>query len=364
MELPRPFTLLLSLLKTDDPIPWLSCSILTTLFTTALSAKKFMDNVQRELPEFNRYLATLAKAPDHHLADLAIQSYVALLRTASARTAFWEQKEETLEPVINILKTSASGSGSSSDRASMTGTTSTIGGSGLVQGGVPLQLLYHILLVTWELSFDGEIAEEMDEKYDVIPPLTDILRSSIKEKITRLSLATLANLVNKAPSKNLPALLLTNILPYLQMLSTRFDSSSDPEITADLSSLIQALDGFQSEQTTLSSYRLEIMSGHLRWSPPHRNDGFWKKHAREIVDDKELCKQLARVLGSSADKTVLQVAANDVGVLVKEVPYSRKRWEELGAKARVMELMGDTDAEVRYESLKAVQSFLQNAFSG
>jgi V-type H+-transporting ATPase subunit H len=198
----------------------------------------------------------------------------------------------------------------------------------------------------------------------LIPSITDILRNPIKEKITRVTLAILTNLVTKAPSANLPPLLVTNILPYLQTLSSRFTADSDPDLTADLSTLQALLDAFQSEQTTLSSYRIEVMSGHLRWSPTHRNEGFWKKHAREILEDRELVKQLARVLESSADKTVLAVACNDVGVLVREVPYVRKRWVDLGVKGRVMELMGDTDAEVRYEALKAVQGFLQTAFSG
>jgi V-type H+-transporting ATPase subunit H len=185
----------------------------------------------------------------------------------------------------------------------------------------------------------------------------------LKEKITRLSLAILANLATKSPSTNLAALLLSNILPYLQQLSSRFTASSDPDLTTDLASLIEALDAFQSSQTTLSSYRLEILSGHLRWSPPHRNDGFWKKHAREILEDTELVKTLARVLSSSTDKTVLAVACNDIGVLVREVPGQRKKWGELGVKTKAIALMGDSDAEVRYEALKAVQGFLANAFS-
>lgn len=82
------------------------------------------------------------------------------------------------------------------------------------------------------------------------------------------------------------------------------------------------------------------------------------------MEDKALVTQLARVLGSSTDKTVLAVACNDIGVLVREIPYLRKRWVDLGVKGRVMELMGDTDPEVRYEALKAVQGFLQTAFSG
>lgn len=73
---------------------------------------------------------------------------------------------------------------------------------------------------------------------------------------------------------------------------------------------------------------------------------------------------MGEVLEGRGEKVGIAVACNDVGVLVREVPYARKRWEENGIKARVMILMADEDPEVRYEALKAVQGFLQTAFSG
>ncbi|PWW78355.1 ARM repeat-containing protein [Tuber magnatum] len=363
LSLPNPFAHLLLLLShTDESTPLLSASVLTTLLTAYLkSSVKSSTNAHDAhdaLPKLYHFFAGLTKSPDGHLQDIAIQSYVSLLRSTSARATFWDMEEETVAPIIKILETAAAGNGGGSG-----GVAGVTGGTGIVQGGVGLQLLYHVLLVIWELTFEELVAEEINPKYDVIPPITEILRSSLKEKITRLALATLTNLATESPSTNLPPLLLSNTLPYLQQLSSRFTSASDPDLTADLSSLIEALDSFQSSQTTLSSYRLEILSGHLRWSPPHRNEGFWKRHAREIMDDTELVKALSRVLSSSTDKTVLAVAANDVGVLIREVPGSRKKWEEQGVKSRVMELMGDSDAEVRYEALKAVQGFLANAFS-
>lgn len=135
-------------------------------------------------------------------------------------------------------------------------------------------------------------------------------------------------------------------------------------MSADRDTLITALEEFQAQQTTLSSYRIEVLSGHLRWSPPHRNEGFWKAHARDIIDDKEVINKLGEVLEGRGEKVGIAVACNDVGVLVREIPYARKRWEENGIKARVMILMADEDPEVRYEALKAVQGFLQTAFAG
>lgn len=79
-------------------------------------------------------------------------------------------------------------------------------------------------------------------------------------------------------------------------------------------------------------------------------------------------KCLARALGcgdenTQRDKTVLAVAAHDVGVLVREVPEKRKAWEGLGVKAECMQLMANSHASVRFEALNAVRAFLEHAFS-
>lgn len=125
------------------------------------------------------------------------------------------------------------------------------------------------------------------------------------------------------------------------------------------------MENYQKSQTTFDEYAAEVRSGHLSWSPPHTNTDFWKKNARRIVEEKqgELVKSLARALSASQDKVVLAVAAHDVGVLVREVPEKRKVWEQLGVKGRIMELMGDSDAQVRYQALTAVRGFLEHAFS-
>jgi len=78
----------------------------------------------------------------------------------------------------------------------------------------------------------------------------------------------------------------------------------------------------------------------------------------------ELPKALQQMLNKSweDDKTVLAIACNDVGWLVKEAPEKRGQLEKLGVKARVMELMTDRDEGVRWESLRAVGEWLRYSF--
>lgn len=123
------------------------------------------------------------------------------------------------------------------------------------------------------------------------------------------------------------------------------------------------LEDYTKGQTTFDEYADEVQSGHLRWSPPHRNPTFWRDNARKILEDKQgdLPKKLAEILSKNweQDKKVLAIAANDVGNLVKEVPEQRTSLEKLGIKGRLLELMQDSDESVRWESLKAVGEWLR-----
>ena len=197
-----------------------------------------------------------------------------------------------------------------------------------------------------------------------MPLYTQLLRISPKEKTTRLLLATLANLLS-ANKETLIAAATTARLPaLLSNLGGRH--LTDPDLLDDLESLKSVLEEYTKNQTTFDEYADEVQSGHLRWSPPHRNPTFWRENSRKILEDKkgELPKKLAEILakGWESDKKVLAIASNDVGNLVKYFPEQRTTLEKLGLKARLLELMGDSDESVRWESLRAVGEWMRYTF--
>jgi V-type H+-transporting ATPase subunit H len=138
---------------------------------------------------------------------------------------------------------------------------------------------------------------------------------------------------------------------------------SDPDLLEDLEALTNLLDDYTKNQTTFDEYADEVNSGHLRWSPPHKNPQFWRENSRKILEDNKgaLPKKLAEILGKSwdNDKKVLAIGCNDLGNLVREAPEHRTTLEKLGLKGRVMELMNDSDESVRWESLKAVGGWMR-----
>jgi V-type H+-transporting ATPase subunit H len=373
---PHPYKALLPLLKqsnnAEDPIPLLTSTVLSSLLSRALVAQpKSTPEIDEALPKTYAYIAALAKTSDSNLQDIAVQEYSALLRTSKSRSQFWQQRKETLSPLFEILTTATGGRDNESTTVG-NGSTGTSIRSGITDtiklgGGVGLQLLYHVLLAIWQLSFEGRlVGKGLDEDYDIVPLYTQLLRVSPKEKTTRLLLGTLHNLLSYNKSTLMPAALPAKLPTVLQNLKTRH--FTDQDLLEDLDNLIQMLDTYTSSQTTLDEYAAEIESGHLRWSPPHKSADFWRENAQAIIDQENgaLCKKLAEILSKdwASDKQVLAIGCNDVAFLVKECPEKRTQLEKFGLKARVMALMQDESEGVRWESLRAVGEWLRYSFEG
>ncbi|KAI1304759.1 armadillo-type protein [Xylaria venustula] len=348
----------------EDPIPLLTSTVLATLMSTAQDVSPA---TERFLPLILSYLCGLTKnSNDAGLQDIAVMEYSALLYSKTNRQLFWKQRSETVTPLIDILR-KASGFSAESSASLWSGSTAPRSGGGLegLSGGVGIQLLYHVLLVLWQLSFESEdIGDELNDEYDAILLYTQLLRLSPKEKTTRLILSTLHNLLEANPSTLLPTAVLARLPALLQNVGGRH--LTDPDLQEDLDKLKEMLEEYQKTKTTFDEYVAEVQSGHLRWSPPHRHQVFWTENARKILEfeNGEIPRKIADIMKKpwENDKAVLAIACNDVGNLVKEVPEKRHQLEKLGLKTRIMELMQDADENVRWESLRALGGWLKYSF--
>ncbi|KAJ5185478.1 hypothetical protein N7472_010318 [Penicillium cf. griseofulvum] len=350
----------------EDPIPLLTSTFLTALVSHSLVASsKPAPRDNEALPHLYTYLSTLTKNQDSGLQDIGVQGFSELLRTSRAREIFWAQRQEALAPLIDTLRAAAGAKDSTANAGTLGSSTRSVE-PGLA-GGIGLQLLYRVLLVLWQLSFEGSlVGNELQENYEIIQLYTHLLRLSPKEKTTRLLLATLYNLCSSNRTTLLPIAVFLRLPALLVNLTGRH--LTDPDLLEDLNALSSMLEEYTKTQTTFDEYAAEVQSGHLRWSPPHKNPTFWKDNARRIVEESNgaLPKKLVEILSKSwdNDKQVLAIACNDVGHLVKEVPERRGQLERLGLKSRVMELMVDSDESVRWESLHAVGEWLRYTFEG
>lgn len=124
--------------------------------SSAASSPKGVSATDKALPRLLTYLSTLAKSSDGGLQDIAVLEYSALLRGKKSREIFWKQRAETVGPLVDILKGAAGVSNGDASSTLWSGAGSVRSGiEGSVGGGVGLQLLYHVLLVLWQLSFEG-----------------------------------------------------------------------------------------------------------------------------------------------------------------------------------------------------------------
>ncbi|WPG99573.1 Putative Vacuolar ATP synthase subunit H [Acrodontium crateriforme] len=370
---PHPYQSLLPLLRQsnnpEDQIPLLTSSVLSSLLSHGLVANpKSTPEIDDALPKLYSYIAALSKASESNLQDIAVQEYSKLLRTSKSRQQFWQQRKETLAPLFEILQSATGGKDTDStlyNGASSTSSRALTENNIKVGGSVGLQLLYHVLMVVWQVSFEGSlVGKGMDEEYDIIPLYTQLLRISPKEKTTRLILGTLNSLLSTNKATLMPAALPAKLPAVLTNLKTRH--LTDQDLIEDLEALTSMVDDYTKTQTTFDEYAAEVQSGHLRWSPPHKNQDFWRENAQKIIDQEkgELCKKLAEIMSKDwqNDKQVLAIACNDVAFLVKQCPEKRQQLEKMGLKSRVMALMQDENESVRWESLRAVGEWLRYNF--
>lgn len=231
----------------------------------------------------------------------------------------------------------------------------------VLSSGVNFQIQYQLTFCLWVLTFNPMLAEKMN-KFGVIPVLADILNESVKEKVTRIILATLRNLVEKADDPeiicgNAIAMVHSKVLKQLDILQGhKFD---DADIVEDIEFLLAKLHSSIQDLSSFDEYSTEIKCGRLEWSPVHKSEKFWHENAGRLNEKNyELLKILINLLETSRDPLVLSVAAHDIGEYVRHYPRGKHVLEQLGGKQMVMQHLTHEDSSVRYEALLAVQKLM------
>jgi len=223
------------------------------------------------------------------------------------------------------------------------------------------QIQYQLTFCLWVMTFNNTIAEKMSQ-YSVIPTLSDILSESVKEKVTRITLAVFRNLIEKPDDKaicreNCIQMVQCKVLKQLEILSQRkFD---DEDITADIEYLNEKLQNSIQDLSSFEEYCSEVKSGRMEWSPVHKSEKFWRENAGRLNEKNyELLKILINLLETSKDPLVLSVACHDIGEYTRHYSRGKRTLEQLGGKQWVMQHLTHDDPNVRYEALLAVQKLM------
>ncbi|KAF9475678.1 ATPase, V1 complex, subunit H [Pholiota conissans] len=318
-----PYVPLLRTLEAQDEFVQLK----TTQILTVLLSSEFAPLRAQQLRPFLNVLSGFIQGSSLNKRDIAVQCLETLLARPECRQEVW-RIPGIIAGFMEILKRNSGP-----------------------------QMSYQVAFCLWLLSFEQNVTEQINKKYDIITTLVEVAQNAVKEKVIRVIVATFRNLVTKAPKENLPAMLVAQLLPFVKNLAGR--KWSDEDILEDVQFLKDELNTRFESLTTYDEYTSELASGHLSWTPVHESDDFWKENASKLNDKNyEQLKNLISVLKESTDVTALAVAAYDIGQYVKHYERGKKFVADLGGKARVMELMTHPNPDVRYRALITVQQLV------
>lgn len=223
----------------------------------------------------------------------------------------------------------------------------------------PSPCLYKCVFAIWMLTFDPEITADLKNLH-VIKKIRDILTFSRVEKVARLCLTVLRNMLShKALCEEIVE---EGLLEAVQQLE--FEKWRDPDLYEDIRDMSSLISTEVQALSNYDRYERELSSGSLQWGFIHSSK-FWSENVMKFEqNDFRALKMLAGLLQSDAtDATTLAVACHDVGEFVALHPLGKKKVAQLNVKERVMQLMGSTEPqhrEVRREALLCCQKIMLN----
>jgi len=218
-----------------------------------------------------------------------------------------------------------------------------------------LQVLYETIYCLWLLSYNQGIAMEAGNS-KLVSTVVDVLKAVSKEKIVRLCISTLRNLLDKP--RNNEAMIESGFMRMLVILSNK--KWGDEDIVEDLKTLSEALAKNMVVMSTFDTYKTEINSGRLEWSPVHKSEKFWRENSNHFEDnDNQLLLTLHEMLRSTSTSAQnLSIACFDLGEFARYHSRGRVILQRLGIKLDIMRLMTHENPEVKKESLYAIQKMM------
>ncbi|KAL2555399.1 V-type proton ATPase subunit H [Forsythia ovata] len=296
----------------------------------ASKSKEFTtnDDVLKGLVE---WLCTQLKKPSHPSRGIptAINCLATLLKEPVVRSSFVQAEGvKLLVPLITPASTQQS-----------------------------IQLLYETCLCIWLLSYYEPAIEHLATSR-TLPRLIEVVKGSTKEKVVRVVVLTLRNLLQKG---TVGALMIDLGLPQL-VQSLKAQAWSDEDLLDALNQLEEGLKDNIKKLSSFDKYKQEVLLGHLDWSPMHKNPIFWRENITNFEEnDFQILRVLITILDTSTDPRTLAVACFDLSQFIQYHPAGRIIVTDLKAKERVMKLMNHENAEVTKNALLCIQRLFLGA---
>lgn len=238
-------------------------------------------------------------------------------------------------------------------------------------GGVPLlapllrlqgipspnpQMVYDAGVCVWNLTYHAPAAHLMHNA-GIIAGLVELVKLATKEKILRVALFALRNL-----------LLLEGLEMDVEVMETELVKAvaaknacnfDDEDLTETLEWMAEYLEHNIHTMSSWERFKKELLSGRLEWSPMHSSEKFWRENVELFEErDFQMLRVLLKLLEASRDSRTLAVGCFDLGQFVTFFPHGRQMVMDLRGKELVMRLMMHPDPEVQKQALLCVQKVL------
>jgi V-type H+-transporting ATPase subunit H len=219
------------------------------------------------------------------------------------------------------------------------------------------QFLYETCLCIWLLSFYDAAVDYLSTTR-VMPRLVEVVKSSTKEKVVRVVVMSLRNLLAKGAFA--AQMIDLGMLQIVQNLKAQ--AWTDEDLLDALNQLEVTLKDSLKKLSSFDKYKQQVLLGHLDFSPMHKDPMFWRENINNFEEnDFQILRVLMTVIDTSTDTTALAVACYDLSQFLQYHPSGRIVVADLKAKDRVMKLMNHDNAEVRKNALLCVQRLFLGA---
>jgi len=197
-----------------------------------------------------------------------------------------------------------------------------------------VQLLYKVGFCLWLISYSEGVRMA---NTDVVVNILKVMKSFSKEKVIRVCLACLRNLVDKGTNNQ--TMIDNNAMKQLVVLRNR--KWADEEVKEDLDYIYDALAKSVTILSSLDMYCDELRSGKMEWSPVHKSETFWRENVTKIcpasgsVENSTHLRDLITLFNSKVDKatkerldlddkTTVAVICHDLGEFARFHPQGKK----------------------------------------
>ncbi|CCK68651.1 H(+)-transporting V1 sector ATPase subunit H KNAG_0B02090 [Huiozyma naganishii CBS 8797] len=353
-----------------------SFNIVSLLIQRGLTNDKLVEQFLNN----EKFLRILTNTKQMDTCYVCIRLLQELCTVQSYKSLVWANESQVLPTVFEIIGSNrSSGTNGGATNAVLMNTNSN---------NLGIQLQYYSLLLVWLLTFNCDIASELESKHlKELLGLLRLVKITIKEKISRVCIGILLQCCSshvrghKTFIKEL--ILLGNGIATLDSLSER--KYSDQELRQDIASLREILEAEYKELTSFDEYLAEINSRLISWTPPHVDSSFWVDNIDRFKQDNwKLFKRLISLLieaqttattttdddtanerdgKKTRDRLVIQVLLNDITHVIELLPdESVDVLNKMNGKVVIMQLLNHSDSRVKYEALKATQSIIGYTF--